>query len=227
MHIESSGQTSVFPYIYGAILNLDLEGSIVSSESAQPIRTIQSGAAVVNCLFGLTLTSTNANGVCYTNYGTVCGVYVTGTATHAAHSSNSGQYYNAYAYVTGASGSVLTTSVATITNDPETVVEGLSDHGSADYQKGIEALTNAGADSGEALLLPVASDGEKVVFRRTLKKKGDVNDDLILNILDVSTLLDILAGEPVEYDLAIADVTGNGALSIVDVSELLNLLAGV
>ena len=226
VNISSEGQTSVFPYIYGAIINLRIAGSITSDTSAQPVRTVQSGAVVANCLFDLILTSGNANGVCYTNYGTVYNVYVTGVATHAAHSSNSGNYYNAYAYVKDSSGAVLTTSVATNSNDLRAVVNALSDKESADAASGLAALTTVNAALTADALEPVRVDKTKILFGEEVFLKGDVNANGTVTLNDVSYLLDILGGVVVSYNAGVADVDEDGILAVSDVTYLLDMLAG-
>ncbi|MBQ9468695.1 MAG: dockerin type I repeat-containing protein, partial [Clostridia bacterium] len=222
--IEAEGQTSVFPYIYGAIVNLKIKGSINSDTSAQPIRTVQSGAVVANCLFDMVLTSSNANAVTYTNYGTVYNVYAAGVATHAAHSSNNGKYYNAFTNVKNASGTVITTSAAVSTADPDTVVAGLSDRESSAAQSGLAALRAVSAALDASALEEFhVKDGEPA-FGAAPVMHGDVNRDGALSIEDVTALLDLLATGA--EALSRADLNADGRLSIDDVTALLDLLAG-
>ena len=54
---------------------------------------------------------------------------------------------------------------------------------------------------------------------------GDVNKNGIINIQDVSVLLNILSDNSIPHDPLAADVDGNGQLGIGDVTRLLNLLA--
>lgn len=56
--------------------------------------------------------------------------------------------------------------------------------------------------------------------------QGDVNDDAIVNVVDVTELIDaILSGSAAEFD-GYADVNGDGRVNITDVTELIDLLLG-
>lgn len=54
-------------------------------------------------------------------------------------------------------------------------------------------------------------------------KKGDVNLDGVVNIADVTALLDILSGS--NKDKQNADVNGDGKIDVSDTTALLNILA--
>ena len=54
---------------------------------------------------------------------------------------------------------------------------------------------------------------------------GDVNDDGIVTIKDVTALIDyLLGGSPDDVNIANADVDGNGTISIKDVTALIDIL---
>jgi len=54
---------------------------------------------------------------------------------------------------------------------------------------------------------------------------GDVNEDGLVNIADVTTLIDyLLGGAPSPFNTAAADVDGDGKIKIGDVTDLINLL---
>ena len=58
--------------------------------------------------------------------------------------------------------------------------------------------------------------------------RGDVNGDGMVNIADVTTLIDYLLGNEVQnFNSNNADVNGNGLLSIADVTALIDYLLGV
>ena len=168
--IEFEGQTGVFPYITGALLNLKIVGSIdsttnSSTTSAQPIRAIQAGAVVANCLFDMTLTASKANGVTYSGYGTVFNVYVTGTAKKAVYNTNSGgSYYHVYTNVVDASGNPLTHSTTTATSDLDVIAAGFNNREDEAYTSGAAALAAVSEELTGDVLMPVYSDGAQIVF---------------------------------------------------------------
>ena len=58
--------------------------------------------------------------------------------------------------------------------------------------------------------------------------RGDVNGDGVVNIADVTTLIDYLLGNEVQnFNSNNADVNGNGLLNIADVTALIDYLLGV
>ena len=65
VNINDDVQRSVFPYVYGAIVNLKIQGRIVSEASAQPVRTLY--GAVVNCIFELDLKAERTHGGYYSH----------------------------------------------------------------------------------------------------------------------------------------------------------------
>ena len=75
--IDGTVQRSVFPYVYGTICNLKIEGDITSETSAQPVRTLY--GSIVNCIFNLNLSAKYANGILYSNYAKVYNVFTYGT----------------------------------------------------------------------------------------------------------------------------------------------------
>lgn len=75
--INSDGNRSIFPYVYGGILNLKIEGSIIGGTCAQPVRSLY--GHIANCIFDLKLTAQQTAGIVYSNYGSVYNVYVGGT----------------------------------------------------------------------------------------------------------------------------------------------------
>ncbi len=67
--IDALGSRSVFPYLYGTIANLKIEGSISGTKAhqtggaAQPIARVRENANVINCYFDLALSGTETSGV--------------------------------------------------------------------------------------------------------------------------------------------------------------------
>ena len=84
-------------------------------------------------------------------------------------------------------------------------------------------LNNDGA--ADELPATVTQDIYAVALFRTTPAMIDINDDGLLNISDVSELLNILSGAG-NADMQKCDINGDGTLNISDVSELLNILSG-
>lgn len=55
---------------------------------------------------------------------------------------------------------------------------------------------------------------------------GDVNDDGIVNITDVTTLIDYLLGNSLTINEAAADISGDGLINISDVTTIIDFLLG-
>ena len=170
VNIVSDGQTAVFPYITGAILNLKFKGSIDSgttktSNSAQPIRTMVAGSVIANCVFDMTLSASIANGVCYSSYGTMFNVYATGVAKKAVYTTNSGgSYYHVYTNMVNAEGTALTHSTCTASNDLDAIAAAFNNREDAAFNSGILALSSVNPElSADALGEVSVLDGELIL----------------------------------------------------------------
>lgn len=225
VNISAGSETSIFPYLTGTIINLTFRGSITASSTAQPIRTIQSGAVVANCDFGMTLTATTANPVAYTNYSVIFNVYTHSVATKAVCTTNNGSYNRVWTNCLTASGAPLTSSIATAEADPALVAAGMNDHTSSAAQASLTALAAAGIEESD-LLVADAGDGAVFFHEPYPDIRGDVNGDKTVSIQDVTTLLALISGSEGEYSEYAADLNGDGILSIQDVTLLLTLIAG-
>lgn len=220
--INAGGDASVFPYITGAIINLRINGTIIGTSAAQPIRTVQEGAVVANCDFELTLSSSKSNGICYTNYSTLYNIFTHCRGVHyAAAATNNGSYQNIYQYSFSPTGSAATSS-ATRTNNKEVIATAFNDHTTAAAKAGIAALAALGVGESE-LLFAEAVDGSLTFHEPPPGVPGDVNADGILSIQDVTELLTHLATDA--PFLPAADVDASGVVNIQDVTELLTMLA--
>lgn len=174
VNIEKEGQTSVFPYITGAIINLKITGSIdsgssSSTNSAQPIRTMQTGSVVANCVFEMNLTASKPNGAVYSLYGTLFNVYVTGTASGSTpkavyNSISNGKCCRVFNNVVNDSGTQLTHSATTASDDLDEIAAAFNDRSDEDFTSGMAALTAVNASLTNNVLLPVHSDGTAIVF---------------------------------------------------------------
>lgn len=169
--IDALGSRSVFPYLYGTVANLKIEGSISGTKAhqtggaAQPIARVRENANVINCYFDLALSGTETSGVSKsTNVSSnIYNVYAAGvqnglveyamTNISETGSPNNGNAYYKY------SGSFSTTSFGTnVDHDTvfvENVVAAFNDTTSTGYQQ-----AKAIADSlGIELCPAVVSNG--------------------------------------------------------------------
>lgn len=178
VNIKSTGQTSIFPYVYGTIYNMVIRGSIESPTSAQPFRTVKEGSVIANCDISLKLTSSAGNCICYTNYSTVYNVYVHGTGDSIFKGFSNGTAIKVYSNCKKDNGSALTDSHATAIDSVSDLAKVLSDFTTADDLKGINALKTSLGDRFNASLLSSISekDGE-LVFTHPEGLAPDDDDD--------------------------------------------------
>ncbi|MBQ3229623.1 MAG: metallophosphoesterase [Clostridia bacterium] len=163
--INDSVQRSVFPYVYGVICNLKIEGKIASQASAQPVRTLY--GAVINCIFELELSADIANGIIYSNYNTVYNVYSFGTLSGnsknpVASNDTSIKYTNVFHCYTE-NGNSVSDSYGTRSNDIGAIVQAFNEHSGESYNaalalmKGVEML-EVGLQNGELIFEEVNAD---------------------------------------------------------------------
>ncbi len=166
VNINDTNQRSVFPYIYGIIYNLKIDGSIISEVSAQPIRTSRGG--IVNCIFDLDLYANYANGICYSNYTYVYNVYTSGTLSGAStspavYSDSSTDYVNMYHHYVTPSGEEISDAYGVRSNDVNAIAKAFNDRSSAQYN----ALK---AKIGDITLDEVYSDNGVLSFKAPAEK---------------------------------------------------------
>lgn len=143
VNIDGPDQRSVFPYVYGMIVNTVIKGKIVGSDdaqgSAQPIRSLREGASLINCYFDLQLSANRVNGVVYSNYGYMYNVYSTGTQTAignkypVANSSGEG-VNNVFHYCLDSSANVIDGTVGVQTSNIDEVIAAFGDRTSEAYK---------------------------------------------------------------------------------------------
>ena len=68
------------------------------------------------------------------------------------------------------------------------------------------------------------SSSKEVILLEGSAVAGDVNNDGEFDVSDVTTLINIVLGDTIEYDPAVADVNNDGNVDVTDVSMLINLL---
>ncbi len=157
--INDTVQRSVFPYVYGVICNLKIEGSISSQASAQPVRTLY--GSIVNCIFELDLSADNANGILYSNYNLVYNVYTRGTllgssVNPVASNDTSTNYVNVF-YSYTSNGSAVNDDHGSYADDIGNVVSAFNNRTGTAYN-------NALAELGGMPMLDVAVENGSLVF---------------------------------------------------------------
>lgn len=158
--IDDTVQRSVFPYVYGVICNLKIEGSIASQASAQPVRTLY--GSIINCIFDLDLSADIANGVLYSNYNLVYNVYtggtLSGTNTHPVASNDTSVNYGNVFHCYTVNGSAVNDEHGTRTDDLSSVADAFNDR-TGDWYKTQSKL-------GGFEMIGVAVEGDELVFVR-------------------------------------------------------------
>ncbi|MBQ9413730.1 MAG: metallophosphoesterase [Clostridia bacterium] len=141
--INSGNQQSVFPYSYGVIANLRVEGSIAGGVCAQVVRALY--GQLINCVFEVDLHAEQEAGAIYSNYGYVYNLYAAGTHTAGAAASpvavnhNSTKYHNVYYYRTQ-NGAPVSSPYGTQSNDLTAVAASLNSHEGSEYASALGAL---------------------------------------------------------------------------------------
>ena len=54
--------------------------------------------------------------------------------------------------------------------------------------------------------------------------KGDLNDDGMVSILDMTILINVILGGEIDHNHQAADVNGDGNISIIDLTTLINII---
>lgn len=222
--INADGQRSVFPYNYGLIYNLRIEGSIVAEESAQPIRTNRGG--IVNCIFDLDLYANKANGVCYTNYNYVYNVYTCGKASGATPNgaimgASSTDVINLYYYRTTSAGAEVLSDYGVKSNSVSDIASVFNSRTSASYTAiaskiGSRTLKNVYASKGTLTFVsgsssPIIPEGSEMLWlthfgNSTVEGAGSV-------------FTEAYSGAAWWLHVAFAPVEGSDAYKIVEISN--------
>ena len=214
--VDATVQRSVFPYVYGTVCNLKIRGSITSETSAQPVRTLY--GSIVNCIFELDLSAKYANGLLYSNYGTVYNVYSTGTLSGekpraVCNNDSSTNYENVFHYNT-VNGAPLSDDYGIQSRDLASIASAFNKHEGSAFAAAKEAL------GGFELLKVAEKDGE-LVFLREKVLQGDVNKDGGVTMDDAIYLLfhvNFPASYPVDQP---TDFNGDGKEDMDDAIYLL------
>ena len=143
VNIQADGQRSIFPYCYGVISNLIVKGSIKSTTSAQIVRTLY--GSIINCIFEVDMTSSLANGICYSNYGFVYNVYTTGLldgekVNPISSNDSSTDYYNVFYYRVKPSGLTISDGYGKQSNDLNYIANCFNDTEYSNYNIAISKL---------------------------------------------------------------------------------------
>lgn len=150
VNINASGQRSVFPYSYGTISNLCIQGNITGTETAQVVRTLYGN--IINCLFDVNLNAPLTNGIAYSIYktngkGYIYNVYTTGTMNGetlnpVASNDSTNHYYNVFHYYTTLENSLINDAVGIQSKDLTMIIEAFNNHNSTEYNTIIEFVIN-------------------------------------------------------------------------------------
>ncbi len=141
--IDGGDQQSVFPYSYGVIANLRVEGRIAGGICAQVVRALY--GQLINCTFDVDLDAEQEAGAIYSNYGYVYNLYATGTHTAGAAASpvavnhNSTNYHKVYYYRTQ-NGAAVSSPYGTQSNDLTAVAASLNSHTDSEYANALACL---------------------------------------------------------------------------------------
>jgi hypothetical protein len=96
-----------------------------------------------------------------------------------------------------------------------------------DYETGI---THALTPSQEVVFTPdgcVGQPGAPLRLAYTTPQNGDVNGDRLLNVTDVTTLINYILGkQPAAFDVRLADLNGDGLINVTDVTQVINAILG-
>ena len=213
--IEGSVQRSVFPYVYGTVCNLKIEGNITSETSAQPVRTLYGN--LINCIFHLNLSAKYANGILYSNYGKVYNVFTYGTTLGAkphpvSNNDSSTDYANIYhAYTSG--GIAVEDEHGIRSSDLSAIADAFG-------RKEGAAFAEAEACLGGIEMLPVAVKNDTLVFAQN-SLRGDVDENGEVDINDAIYLL-YHVNFPSTYPIRQkADFDSSGSVDINDAIYLL------
>ena len=137
---SSASDVSIFPYVNGVVMNVDFRGSLSASTYAQPIRTVGSNGKIVNCSSVMTLSSSTANGLSLSNYGTAIRYFsnctISGSTKNVYSNTNTGATYIDCMYDGALSD---TTRGSKVTNYREKA-EALNAHESNGISKAVEIL---------------------------------------------------------------------------------------
>ena len=213
--IDGSVQRSVFPYVYGTLCNLKIEGSITSETSAQPVRTLYGN--IVNCIFDLNLSAKYANGILYSNYGKVYNVFTCGTAEGSkphpvCNNDSSTDYGNVFHYYT--SGGVAVEDEYCVRSRDLAAIAG-----AFNQRKGSSFAEAEAALGGFEMLRVGERDGELLFLPTVLK--GDVNGNGTVDLDDAIYLLyHVNFSETYPVDQSV-DFNGDGKEDLDDAIYLL------
>ena len=65
---------------------------------------------------------------------------------------------------------------------------------------------------------------EGLLFLTSLFQSGDVNQDGVVDVADIASVISVMAGSA-EYPLSSADVNGDGAVDVADISSIISIMA--
>ena len=160
--VSGNSNQSIFPYTYGVISNLYVEGNIKGGTCAQVVRALH--GQLINCIFNVNLKAEQEAGMIYSNYGYVYNVYSTGThnsttASPIASGNSSTKYYNVFHYRTR-KGNVISGDYGTQCNDLSLIMEAFNSRQGSQFNTANSYL------NGVEMVEVIEKDG-KLMFKTT------------------------------------------------------------
>lgn len=163
--VTSTGHTSIFPYVAGAIYNLVIRGRIESTTNAQPIKALLSGAVVANCDIAIDTVATSTYGLCGTNSGTVYNTYIHSTVkTAVCQTNDGGEYHNVYTNCHDTDGKPVLDDGALALESLESLANIFNDRTSDAATAGLAALDSVNEKFATAALSEVSVSGDTLSF---------------------------------------------------------------
>lgn len=161
VNVSGGGNQSIFPYCYGVISNLYVEGTIKGGVCAQVVRALH--GKLINCIFDVNLIAEQEAGLIYSNYGYVYNAYSIGTNTSDHNDSvaighSSTKYHNVFHYRMK-NNTVLTSKYGTKSNDSQSIANAFNNKETSEYSIALGYL------SGYEMIEVEVIDG-KLVFKK-------------------------------------------------------------
>lgn len=163
VNISGGGNQSVFPYTYGVVSNLNVNGNIKGGICAQVIRALY--GKLINCIFDVNLDGEQEAGAIYSNYGYVYNLYTSGThkTTYkldpVAVNHNSTKYYNVFYYRTNSLGQLITGKYGTNSNNLNEIVLAFTNSKHSEYNNALKYL------NGYEMIEVIVNEGNLTFYK--------------------------------------------------------------
>lgn len=113
-----------------------------------------------------------------------------------------------------------TVSISISENDIETGIPIVT--GGNDYTLTAEDAAHV------SIALPAAYEWKYDASKRAIviSKKGDSNDDNVIDVADIATIISYMAGEAIAGGMKSVDVNGDGVVDVADIATVISIMAG-